>query len=373
MPYMAYVVTVVREPAALRALLPEWEELAAHTLEPNLFHEPWMMLPALEAFADPSALKVALVRAGNQLCGVFPLETAGDIRGLPYPHLRIWRHRHCMLGTPLVRAGHARECIAALLDWLETDPQGAGALEWSFLRAEGPFAEVLEEVLDDTDRPRCLLEAHARGLLRPRASAEDYLAEALPAHSRHELRRLERRLSERGRLDYSECSPGETAQWIEEFVALEAAGWKGRRGSALGSTEANRVFFTRAAAEAARRGRLMILALRLDGRAVAMKLNFLAGEGSYAFKIAYDEAFRRYSPGTLLEAENIRRFHARPALRWMDSCAGADHFMVNRLWVDRLPIQAWLIATGRAPGRLVVSALPAMRWLYRTLRGKKAA
>jgi hypothetical protein len=112
----------------------------------------------------------------------------------------------------------------------------------------------------------------------------------------------------------------------------------------------------------------MMLGLRLAGKWIALKCNFLSGEGSFAFKIAYDEDYARFSPGTLLELENIRRFHARPGLRWMDSCAEPDHFMVNRLWVDRRGLADLVTTTGRATGDLIVSSLPLLHWMSRTLR-----
>jgi hypothetical protein len=41
-------------------------------------------------------------------------------------------------------------------------------------------------------------------------------------------------------------------------------------------------------------------------------------------------AFGKYSPGVLLELENIRRCYARP--RGLDdSCASPDRFMINQL------------------------------------------
>ena len=98
----------------------------------------------------------------------------------------------------------------------------------------------------------------------------------------------------------------------------------------------------------------MMLALRLNGRRIACKCNFLAGPGSFAFKIAFDEAYARYSPGKLLEVENIRLAHERPGLEWMDSCA--DPFN-----------------TGRWAGDLVTSAIPMLKWLSRTLRRRKIA
>jgi len=69
----------------------------------------------------------------------------------------------------------------------------------------------------------------------------------------------------------------------------------------------------------------------------------------------------------LLEIENLRQLHARPEIRWMDSCADADRFMINHLWTDRRTIQSLVIGTGRTPGGLDVAAIPLLKWMNRTL------
>jgi CelD/BcsL family acetyltransferase involved in cellulose biosynthesis len=210
--------------------------------------------------------------------------------------------------------------------------------------------------------------------MRPRADGEAFLGEALSRKGAKELQRLERRLAEAGKLEYAELQDAaEAEQWIADFLELEARGWKGRNASALGSSDPGRLFFKRATHAAARRGRLMLLGLRLAGRWVAMKCNFVSGEGAFAFKIAYDEDYARFSPGTLLELENIRRFHARPELRWMDSCADPDHFMANRLWMDRRRLADLVTTTGRAVGDVMVSSLPLLHWMSRALRRTPAA
>jgi hypothetical protein len=240
--------------------------------------------------------------------------------------------------------------------------------------ADGPFWRALAEALAESGRRSFVPYRFERAVMRPRGGSEAFLGEAVSGKGAKELRRLERRLAEAGKLEYAELQrPEEAEHWIADFIELEARGWKGRNASALGSSDAGRTFFTRAAHAAARQGRLMMLGLRLAGRWIALKCNFLSGEGSFAFKIAYDEDYARFSPGTLLELENIRRFHARPELRWMDSCADPDHFMANRLWVDRRRLADLVTTTGRAAGDLMVSSLPLLHWMSRTLRRAPAA
>jgi hypothetical protein len=77
-----YSFTVLDDPARLIDHVAAWEELAASAVEPNVFYEPWMLRPALEAFAQGVALRFILVhgeRPGEpaRLCGFFPFERMG--------------------------------------------------------------------------------------------------------------------------------------------------------------------------------------------------------------------------------------------------------------------------------------------------------
>jgi len=115
-----------------------------------------------------------------------------------------------------------------------------------------------------------------------------------------------------------------------------------------------------------RRGRLLMLGLNFDGRPIARRCAFVAGEGSFAFKTAYDEEFAAFSPGAMLEMDSMRQLHALTGVQWMDSCATTDNFLVNRLSNDRKTIQSIAIGAG-ALGELLVSGLPLMRWTSRRI------
>jgi CelD/BcsL family acetyltransferase involved in cellulose biosynthesis len=252
---------------------------------------------------------------------------------------------------------------------MRTRSGGESLVEWGLVAADGAFHEALAEALEDTRGRSFVAHKVTRAVLRPRGDAEAFLAAALPGKSRKEFRRLERRLAESGELRYAAVdSDAEIEGWIDDFLMLEAGGWKGAHGSAFNCTDENRRFFSRIAREAARRGRLMMLGLHVGGRPVALKCNLLAADGSFAFKIAYDESFARFSPGMLLELENIRRFHQRPELQWMDSCADPEHFMLNRLWLDRRELVTLITSTRSTAGDLVVTVLSMLRRLGRSLR-----
>ncbi|HET9361527.1 MAG TPA: GNAT family N-acetyltransferase [Vicinamibacterales bacterium] len=368
-------VVVLEDPGALRQWATAWEDLAAHAAEPNPFYEPWMLLPAIQFLSRPAQLLFVLVTAespvsglSDVLHGLFPIERSSRYRGLPLKCLSIWKHRYCYLCTPLIRKGSEEDALAALFDWLATDPHGATLVEFPQVTDDEPVFRALVTLTGERRRPFFLSKRETRAMLRRRADAEAYIEEALPGKSRKEYRRLEHRLSELGRLEYGEPGPAEIDAWIDAFLELEARGWKGRLGTAMASTEAGRRFFT--AVARAGPDRVMLLGLHAGGTPVALKCNLLAGDGAFAFKIAFDEAQGRFSPGVLLELENIRQFHHR-APRWMDSCAVPDHFMANRLWLDRRTVSTLLVSTGGAAGDLLVASLRPLRSAFLMMRGSR--
>lgn len=374
-------VEVVESAEWLATHVPAWDDLAAHAIDTNAFYESWMMLPALQAFGTARALvflfvyRADPVRPGGPplLCGFVPLERR-RFQGLPISVLALYKPAYCFLCTPLLRAGHAVDALQAVFDWARTDRRGAGLLYFSFVPAGGPFNQALVDALNERAAMTCQWEMYNRALLRRAPSAEAYLATAMSAGHRKELRRLRRRLAELGTLESRALEPGDDLQpWIEAFLQLEMSGWKGQEQSALGSGAASRAFFVAAARGAFERGRLFMLGLFLDGKPIALKCSFVSGQGSFAFKIAYDESFARYSPGVQLEIDNVEALHSRPGLQWMDSCARPRHFMINRLWTERRPIQLLLISTAGRAGDVAVGVLPLLRGARRLFHRPRPA
>jgi len=374
-------VVLVRDRGGLEARRGDWEDLARAALEPNVFYEPWMLLPALECLGSGQDVLFALVYradpagpAGRRvLAGLFPLEVSRSYRGLPVPAARLWRYLHCFLCTPLLRAGMAREALLAFLEWSRESGELSGVLELGTVSGEGPFQRLLADALKQCRRPSYSM-VHTRAFFRPESSADGYLAAVLSGKKRKELRRLRRRLADLGPVGFQELAPdGDVEEWARRFLEIEDSGWKGRQGGAFAADERNRRFFTEIVREAFRRRRLMMLALRVGDRTAAMKCNLLAGAGSFAFKIAYDEEYARFSPGVLLELENVRRLHERRELLWMDSCASPGHAMIEALWKDRRAIQTLVVSTGHAGGGLLVHALPLLKWIRRQLKPRRGS
>jgi CelD/BcsL family acetyltransferase involved in cellulose biosynthesis len=187
---------------------------------------------------------------------------------------------------------------------------------------------------------------------------------------KNHLRRWQARLGALGKLSPVRLGPGDdVAAWMQDFIRLEASGWKGRAGSAIGCREDDRRFVDEVFREAFRRGRLAITGLDLDGRPLARHVMFTAGEGAFTFKIAYDETYAICSPGVLAEVDNVRQFIETPGPRWIDSNTAQENTSYGRVWKDRRTVQRVAIGA-RGAGRLAVAALPLMRLAKHWMRAR---
>jgi CelD/BcsL family acetyltransferase involved in cellulose biosynthesis len=127
-----------------------------------------------------------------------------------------------------------------------------------------------------------------------------------------ELARRRRRLEEQGEVTFTvEDGGADLDRLLDEGFAVEAAGWKGERGTAISSAPETRRFYTDVARWAAARGWLRLVFLRLDGRAIAFELNIEAGRVWYDLKDGHLPEFRRFAPGSLVTHEVLRHVFAR--------------------------------------------------------------
>ncbi len=345
--------------AASPAFRAAWDGLAANALEPNPFFETWFALPSLEQFAQHKAIKFLTVYEADCLIGLLPVGQERRYYGYPVPHLATWLHDNAFCGNPLIARGFETAFWRAALRHFDHTAGAALFLHLPQFPADGPANIALDSVLKETSRPSVTVEAGERAMLASDDVPGDYLAGSMSAKKRKELRRQHKRLAEEGTLTFERSADADNiSAWITDFLALELAGWKGDAGSALASANDTRTFFADALTGAAQAGRLERLAMRLDGRPIAMLANFITPPGVFSFKTTFDEDYSRFSPGLLLQIENLGLLE-RPDVSWADSCAAEGHSMIERIWREKRPIISRNIAIGGALRRTAFKALMA--------------
>ncbi len=110
------------------------------------------------------------------------------------------------------------------------------------------------------------------------------------------------------RFAFDVLKPAEAvAPWIDQFLALEQTGWKGRRGTAIAGDERLQRALRSGLERLAAYGDLGFWRLAIDGRPAAMLFAAISGDRAWLVKIAHDEALARFSPGTLIILEASAR------------------------------------------------------------------
>jgi CelD/BcsL family acetyltransferase involved in cellulose biosynthesis len=333
-----------------------WTDLSANASEPNAFAEPWFAdaaLRHLDPASDAQILEVWSSHLGEPfLIGLLLLRIAQGYSHIPVRYVENWLHNHSFLGTPAVRAGRERDFWSAAMAALDRSAWATNFLHLRSLVEDGPVHRGLVAAANELGRPCDTVYRRERALLQSSLSPEDYYVQTVRKKKRKELKRLSSRLSELGAVKTRTlAAEADLDDWCDAFLELERSGWKGDFGSALACDRSTELFFREALAGAYKAGKLDFLRLDLDGRPIAMLVNFLTAPGSFSFKIAFDEDYARFSPGVLIQIKNYGILE-RDELRWMDSCAVAEHPMINSLWGQRRPIVRVTVPLGRPLHRL---------------------
>jgi CelD/BcsL family acetyltransferase involved in cellulose biosynthesis len=325
-------------------LLSAWEELARDTAEPNCFYAPEMLLPALQHLAGGQDVRLIEAWRDGLLIGLFPVTIAPRHGRFPIRNVTNWVHRHCFFGAPLIRRGHETDAWNQFLSTLDAAEWAPGFLHLMALDEDGANAVTLHELYGRQGRGLRRVHRYERALLQSELSADAYWESNVRAKKRKEIRRLQKRLQDMGEVKGSMLAEAaDLERWCDDFLRLEKAGWKGAEGTAMACTAEDATYFRDSAAAAFANGRLMFLRLDLDGRPIAMLVNFRMGEGGFSFKIAFDEAMSRFSPGVLIELDNLARILDGSETAWMDSCAAPGHPMIDSLWAERRSIVQYRI------------------------------
>ncbi len=330
---------ISRADAACLPASADWVSLVNGASEPNPFFEPWFFVPALSHLSDDRKIWLAEYREHGQLCGFYPMAVRDTYGRTPARHVGNWAHYQCFIGNPLIKAGSETAFWRHLLLALDREDWAAGFLSAAALPEHGPAHRGLIDAAQSLGRPCPVVHRQERALLSSDLQGPAYLEAYVRAKKRKEWRRLDNRLAELGEVRFETLrSSQDLKQWSAEFLALESGGWKGKDGAALDNSDATRRFFVAATEGALAAEKLDFQRLSLDGRPIAMLLNFMTPPGSWSFKIAYNEALSRFSPGVMIELRNLDRVLSDPVITWMDSCAVENHPMIDSLWAQRRAI-----------------------------------
>jgi CelD/BcsL family acetyltransferase involved in cellulose biosynthesis len=321
-----------------------WRALSERAVEPNGYYLPGWEL-AVNASAQgrtgASALNAWTDAPSTRLIGLMPVISMWRAYKIPLPAL-VSAHPYGTLCTPPLDRDLADVATAQLMQ--QARRAGAHALILRDMSLDGAAMKAFANALRQSGmRPR-VLQSYQRAELDATRDADELLRDALGAKKLKELRRQRHRLAEHGAVHFDVArSPDAVAAAVEIFLALEAGGWKGARGTALAQNDGDADFIRRATVTLAASGQCEIVTLRAGDAAVAAGIVLRHQDRAFFFKLGVDERFWKFSPGVQLTLDLTRHLCADPAIATADSTAGPDHPMINPIWRGRLLIGDVLI------------------------------
>ncbi len=336
-----------------------WERLEEHAPLPTQSHG--FVAALADSMLTDARIDVFIARDRGRVAGLLPLcRDAGYFARLRQPG--------------------AREVFEPA-DALYTDEDAAHLLAAQIARQQRPVT------LDRVPATSALVPAlqaamKGRGLVsvRPAVGCPTLALDAtwhepenrFNSGRRSDFRRAARRAAQHGNLFYEIIAPdpAEFDALFDEAIAVEIASWKREAGTAIASDPAKEAFFRAFFLRAAARGSLRIAFLRIDRRAIAMQLAIESGGRYWLFKIGYDEAFGKCSPGTLLMLHTVGHA-ARQGLTAYEMLGDVEPWIAE-LWTQDEHKTVKLRTYPFNPRGAVALAQDGGLWMRERLRAQRA-
>ncbi len=320
----------------MQALLPAWQALCERSVEDNVYYSPRYASALLETVELDANVRFAVVREGERLMALLPFSTCKFALPRLQPGASAWESKYTFSCTPLLDKERPRQAAAALLNVLAFVNEG----EWILpaVNTAGAACRSLLAAIEERGAQWLILNQFERAKLESGCTFDEHMKCNVSSKRRRELARNRRGLEALGMVRHEvHCSGEGLERAIAAFLEMEARGWKGKRGTALACDDQTRQFALRAFTGESTNSICRADVLNLSGQPIAVSLTAFANRTGFTVKCTYDEDYRRYSAGLLLEVEVIRSFLEEKWARHLDSATAGAH-VIDALWPGRTEV-----------------------------------
>jgi CelD/BcsL family acetyltransferase involved in cellulose biosynthesis len=288
-------------PEVLDQVSDEWTRLLEAGDGGSFYWRPEWISAFLRANSPQTSVLLYVVKRASRICGLLPfIQVNRRFAGLPARRLI----------APLTTVGATVDLAANPPELIET----VEAL-WRSLRADRIW-DVLElpSVLESAALNQLVAAARNDGYFTgswkqpviayftiPQGDNAKSVLHKYPRHPklRSKVRQKEAKLMALGNVRLVRTDTN-SAEKLQCFYQMEAAGWKGREGSAIISDPRSQKFFDEVVHQAEKSGNLCLYTLELDRKPIAAHIGFTYRGRYWAVKSTYDEQYRDYAPGHLI-------------------------------------------------------------------------
>ncbi|MDH5181744.1 MAG: GNAT family N-acetyltransferase [Gammaproteobacteria bacterium] len=257
----------------------------------------------------------------DSLVGVMPLVLQHTRRsGLQQDWLALPRDEHTIAVSPLLYTGMETAVLHALLTAVWARFPTAQGIEMNDIAPDASVLPCLRAF-----RHRYIAQRTAAYL--PCHGEQATYQTSLSKNFRSNQRKAENKLKKMTGVEFEFLTGTQaTAQRLDQFMPVEGAGWKGERGTAIQESNELIAFYRSLTKRLATSGRLEWHFLHAEGKAIAANLAIRFGHAVIVWKLGYDEAYEKCSPGKQLFQKLIDRCFADADITEINMLTEADWY-----------------------------------------------
>jgi CelD/BcsL family acetyltransferase involved in cellulose biosynthesis len=325
---LSYSIKTFHGQSGLQEASPVWDTLAAQMTSAHYFHLSAWYESYLAALEDrPDEVVFCVLFDDQTPAALLPLKReTRTVAGIRLRTLELPRHDHLHL-RDIVVADAYRDRLS--LATITHQVQRCRDLRWDVL--------ALWHVLDDSGVMNAnKLEAPKFSVCQPKfgcshmtmAPSWDEFQKRLSKNFRQQLRTKKNRAKTMGDVTFEVVRTlPQLDRALDEFIAVEASGWKAKEGTAIGSSELLKKFYLHLTRRFGAQDLCEIHLMKHAGKPIGGLYLLVTGDTLYMPKLGYDEEYSRLSPvQSLLEQvfgnprrrPEIKRFNLTSDAPWFD-------------------------------------------------------
>jgi hypothetical protein len=291
----------------------DWDLLSSNAMVNNPFYECWNLIPAVKCMDLNGDVKIIVTYRDNKIVSLFPIVIRSFIF---WKLIKLWSHKHCYEATPLIIStndfhqtlkviSHHYKSLFVLIDLHSATILGdfKKAISTNYERA----------FIENSNELRGFIDSHV-------------------GKKKREKNRLIRRLNDDFTLAYIEHK--DAMRGMKDYCLLEHKGWKAFQEGSIQSSELISKYYEQLAIYAEQECTFEFQILTANDKIIAMGVRIVSGSNYYEIKTSFDEAYRKYAPGKVLEYMNLESLSQRKAVA-IDSCTHHHNILINSIWPNK--------------------------------------
>ena len=321
----------------------DWDQLpeSANALfrqaeKESLFYSRWWFENLTTALADSEVLLIACVEDGDKILAILPLIKTSE------NNYRALKHRYTTHYSLLL----ADEDPKAILRCLA---QGLNQLRIRSLLLEpvSPddrrFIDLQESMEVEGYQCESMFRLYNWVYFVQGESYEEYMA-ARPARLRNTISRKQRKLDREHGYEIRLFTGDEVPGAMSDYYAVYTASWK--------ANEQYRSFLDGIVAGFSRAGWSRLAVLYVNEQPIAAQLWFVLHGKASIFRLAYDEAWKKYSPGSILTSFLMKHMIDAEKVEEIDFLTGNEAYKQDWMSDRRERVALSYVKSVRPKGRL---------------------